>query len=412
MDSGPSDPVHQDTVPDQHTLPHQHTPTPITATPTPDVTPSTGSEIEQAPPSKPGEALITATLPQLKPQLPVDTPAPSNVPQAETSESCGEDVQHMEGEEAMARHTAVGFLANIGWYKVEHAYASKPPSPSTEPRAEPATSDGIQVSTHPVSGAETGEKMVELDATQVSTVKSMVVAMGSLDVVVSEEKSTRGQLGETQGSAREGVKSPQVDEAKDSETNLNDDKMEASQEKTPEKAEESAIKELEGTLPAAQDPDSKECKAEKEPGVGIEEEKEEGTVQDKESAVSPKPDNVKGRSQTPEIDVESLASSPPAQDDEGEGPCEGVSTSSRRKNKPKLSRSRERRDRERARRKTPKVEPEEVGTDTPGKEEEHMPSKDGKEEGRGGEGNDKDTPTRQDKVSKHLQGYSVNVHIV
>ena len=396
MESGPSDPVHQ------HTLPHQHPPTPITATPAPDVTASTGSETEQAPPSQPGETPGTTTLPQINPQLPVDTLAPSGIPQAETYESCGEDVQHMESEEAMARHTAVGFLANIGWYKVEHAYASKPPSPSTG-RAEPATSDDIQVSTHPVSGAETGEKMVELDATQVSTVKSMVVAMGSssLDVVVSEERSTRGQLGETPGSAREGVKSPQVDEAKDSETSLNDDKMEAPQEKTPEKAEENAIKELEGTLPAAQDSDSKECAEEKETGVGIEEEKEEGPVQDKESAVSPKPDNVKGRSQTPEIDVESLASSPPAQDDEGEGPCEGVSTSSRRKNKPKLSRSRERRDRERARRKTPKVEPEEVGTDTAVKEEEHMPSKDGEEEGQGGEGNDKDTPTRQEKVREY-----------
>ena len=402
MESGPSDPVHQ------HTLPHQHTPTPITATPAPDVTASTGSETDQAPPSQPGEAPCTTPLPQVNPQLPVDTPAPSGIPQAETSESCGEDVQHMESEEAMARHIAPGFLANIGWYKVEHAYASKPPSPSTC-RAEPAASDGNQVSTHPVSGAETGGKMVELDATQVSTVKSMVVAMGSLDVVVSEEKSTRGQLGETPGSAREGVKGPQVDEAKDSETSLNDDKIEAPPEKTPEKAEESAIKELEGTLPAAQDSDSKECAEEKEAGVGIKEEKEEGPVQDKESADSPKPDNVKGRSQTPEIDVESLASSPPAQDDEGEGPCEGMSTSSRRKNKPKPNRSRERRDRERARRKTPKAEPEEVGTDTPVKEEEHMPSKDGEEEGRGGEGNDKDTPTRQEKVSEHLQSYSVRV---
>lgn len=389
MASGPSVPVQQTA------LPLQHTPKPNTATSLAAVTASTGADTKQSPPGKPEDSPSDDTLPQIKPQLPVDTPPPSSTPQAEKSESCIEDVQHLEAEDAEEEDTAGDFLANIGWYEMEHAYASKPPSPSTC-RAEPVSND-FQASTSPMPEAETGE-VLELDATQVSTVKSMVVAMGALDVVVSE-KSTKGQPGETPGPAGEGDKSPQADETKDSETSLNDDKTEVAPEKTPEKAEESAIKDLKGALPASQDSNDKECAEEKEPAVSLEEEKEAESKHAEESTVSPKPDPAKGRSQTPEIDVESLASSPPAQDDEGEGPSEGVSVSSRRKNRPKLSRWRERRDRERARRKTPKTEPEEAGTDTPLKDEEHTPSKEEEEEGHGEEGDDKDTPSRQEKVS-------------
>lgn len=396
MASGQSVPVQQ-TV-----LPPQHTPTPMTATSSATgATASTSSETKQSPPSKEGESPNADPLPQVNPQVPVDTPPPPSTPQAEKCEPHSEDIQDMEAEGVEEKDTAEDFLANIGWYEVEHAYASKPPSPSTG-RAEPASND-VQGSTSVVLGTEVEEKKLELDATQVSTVKSMVVAMGVVDVIVSEERSTRGQPGGPPGPVREGVKSPHMDETKDSETSLNDDKMEAAHEKTPEKPEESAMKESKGTLPASQDSASKEYAEEKEAAVGLEREKEAGATQAEESTVSPKPDNAKGRSQTPEIDVESLASSPPALEDEGEGPSEGVSTSSRRRNRPKPSRWRERRDRERARRKTPKTEPEEVGTDTPAKDEDHTPSKDEEEEGHGGEGDDKDTPSRPDKVSKHLQ---------
>lgn len=357
-------------------------------------------ENKQLPPSEAGESPNTDTLVQIKSPLSADTSPPHSTPQPERGEPRSEDTQDMEIDGGKEIDKVEGFLANIGWYEVEHAYASKPPSPSAY-RVEPASND-ILGATLGVPGSEAAEKKLELDATQVSTVKSMEVAMGVLDaVVVSEDGLSRRRAGVPTSPAREGVKSPLADEAKDSEGSLNEEKMEAGHVKAPERPEESVKKELKETLPAPQDPDGKEHPMEKEAAVDLEREKETETTLVKGSVTSPKPDHsAKGRAQTPEIDVESLASSPLAQDDEGEGPSEGVSASSRRRNRSKQGRRRDRKDRERARRRAHKGEQEGAGSDRPVKIEEHTPSKDEEDEGHGEEGDDKDTPNRPDKVSR------------
>ena len=389
-------------APVQHaSLPPQHTPASTTpAVSAPGVMASATPETKQPLPSKAGESPNTDTLAQIKSPLSVDTSPSHNAPQPERGEPNSEDTQVMEVDSGKETIKGEGFLANIGWYEVEHAYASKPPSPSVY-KAEPASNDTLG-STPVVPGPEAAEMKLELDATQVSTVKSMEVAMGVLDgsVVVSEDMLSRRRPGLPTSPDRELVKSPHADETKDSEASLSEEKTDAGQGKAPETPEESVTKELKETMPPPQDPDSKEHPTEKEATVvDLEGEQDADAAQPKGSVASPKPDD-KGRSQTPEIDVESLASSPLAQDDEGEGPSEGVSTSSRRRNRSKQSRRRDRRDRDRARQRSHKREQEGVVSERPVKVEDRTPSKDEEDEGHGGGGDDKDTPSRPDKVRR------------
>jgi hypothetical protein len=214
------------------------------------------------------------------------------------------------------------YYASVAWCQKEHAYASK----STSPTALTSTSPIPPF----MSGG--GVPVAYTDATLVSKVKSMVIAMGNENVLVSDLKVTtmESKLDKPPQSLFSESGRQESQEVDKDGTEF-DSKSEEEDEEEIEKMDATERKDEEEPSVVKVDEEKKTDEEENEAQISLQDETHEedkDSTEKEDQPSSPKvEETLKDRPRSPEIDVESIASSPPARDQDDDTPTATPSTS-------------------------------------------------------------------------------------
>ena len=285
----------------------------------------TSSAVSMSPtPSEPYSSPQMKSPPQsVETQHQSDTPAPSPPPQP-----VGERSSQVEDPPELVPVAAEEeelFYASVSWCEKEHAYASKSTSPSSFYRASPIP-----------TLLSTNSSLAYTDATLVSKVKSMIVAMGNENVLVSDYKvAVDGKCEEPSQSVFRDVgkqESQEMDkEPGDVDSKSEDEEMEKMDDSGKKDEQDSAVVKVDDKK---MDEDEPEQPISPKEAPHEEERDDEGR---EDLPLSPKPEQFsKEQSRSPDIDVESITSSPPTKDHDDDTPSvTPIATKGSRKGKAK-----------------------------------------------------------------------------